>query len=197
MLQLRDLWFEWDLLTSAIWKLYIHTSMHAYIHKYMIHMCTICCFVHMSLMCVNICMVILTTWQYYKLHNTVEIQYNYKEMWYNKITVTRNYYLELQWIIFCCLVLFIYYLYYTDIDWDCHKIHVSRFGGLPRDLYFHKGLYFLQVRRNEGKYYPKENKTTCILTPPTLFIRPGRYLLQIWWSKLISSKFPKGNEVIA
>ena len=30
--------------------------------------------------------------------------------------------------------------YYSDIDWDGHEI--SRFGGLPRELYFPKGLYF-------------------------------------------------------
>ena len=45
--------------------------------------------------------------------------------------------------------------YYTDIDRDGHEI--SRFGGLPRELYFPKGLYFPE----DGWY----------------FIRPGRYLL--------------------
>ena len=35
--------------------------------------------------------------------------------------------------------------YYTDIDRDGHAI--SRFGGLPRELYFPKGLYC-----PEGKY---------------------------------------------
>ena len=33
--------------------------------------------------------------------------------------------------------------YYTDIDRDGHEI--SRFGGLPRELYFPKGLYFPEV----------------------------------------------------
>ena len=40
--------------------------------------------------------------------------------------------------------------YYTDIDRDGHEI--SRFGGLPRELYFPKGLYFPEVHSNEGKY---------------------------------------------
>ena len=34
--------------------------------------------------------------------------------------------------------------YYIDIDRDGHEI--SRFGGLPRELYFPKGLYFPEVR---------------------------------------------------
>ena len=37
-------------------------------------------------------------------------------------------------------------IYYTDIDLDGHKI--SRFGGLPRELYFPKELIFCP----EGKY---------------------------------------------
>ena len=32
---------------------------------------------------------------------------------------------------------------------------VSRFGGLPRELYFPKGLYFPKVRSTEGKYCPE------------------------------------------
>ena len=42
---------------------------------------------------------------------------------------------------------------YTDIDRDGHEI--SRFGGLPRELYFPKGLYFPEVRSTEGKYCPE------------------------------------------
>ena len=41
------------------------------------------------------------------------------------------------------------------IDRDGHEIHVSRFGGLPRELYFPKGLYFPEVRSTEGKYCPE------------------------------------------
>ena len=33
---------------------------------------------------------------------------------------------------------------------SCHEI--SRFGGLPRELYFPKGLYFPEERSTEGKY---------------------------------------------
>ena len=51
-------------------------------------------------------------------------------------------------------------LYYTDIDRDGHEI--SRFGGLPRELYFPKGLYFPEVLGTTDTWY---------------FIRPGRYLL--------------------
>ena len=40
--------------------------------------------------------------------------------------------------------------HYTDIDRDGHEI--SRFGGLPRELYFPKGLYFPEARSAEGKY---------------------------------------------
>ena len=29
---------------------------------------------------------------------------------------------------------------------------ISRFGGLPRELYFPKGLYFPEVRSTEDKY---------------------------------------------
>ena len=43
--------------------------------------------------------------------------------------------------------------YYTDIDRDGHEI--SRFGGLPRELYFPKGLYFPEARSAEGKYNHK------------------------------------------
>ena len=43
--------------------------------------------------------------------------------------------------------------YYTDIDRDGHEI--SRFGELPRELYFPKGLYFPEVRSTEGKYFPE------------------------------------------
>ena len=43
--------------------------------------------------------------------------------------------------------------YYTNIDQDGHEI--SRFGGLPRELYFLKALYFPEVRSTEGKYCPE------------------------------------------
>ena len=56
-----------------------------------------------------------------------------------------------------------------DIDQDGHEI--SRFGGLPRQLYFPKGLYFPEVRSTEGKYCP-EGKYNCLGTTDT-----GRYLL--------------------
>ena len=42
---------------------------------------------------------------------------------------------------------------YTDIDRDGHEI--SRFGGLPRELYFPEGLYFPKARSAEGKYNHK------------------------------------------
>ena len=54
-------------------------------------------------------------------------------------------------------------LYYTDIDRDGHEI--SRFGGLPRELYFPEGLYFPEARSAEGKYNHKGKYT--ILAPPT------------------------------
>ena len=60
-------------------------------------------------------------------------------------------------------------LYYTDIDRDGHEI--SRFGGLPRELYFPKGLYFPEVRSTEGKY------NYLGTTDTWYFICPGRYLL--------------------
>ena len=40
--------------------------------------------------------------------------------------------------------------YYIDIDRNSHEI--SRFGGLPRELYFPKGLDFPEVHSTEGKY---------------------------------------------
>ena len=43
--------------------------------------------------------------------------------------------------------------HYTDIDRDGHEI--SCFGGLPRELYFPKGLYFPEVRSTEGKHCPE------------------------------------------
>ena len=53
---------------------------------------------------------------------------------------------------------------HTDIERDGHEI--SRFGGLPRELYFPKGLHFppkwAALREN---FIPRENKT--ILAPPT------------------------------
>ena len=53
------------------------------------------------------------------------------------------------------------YRYYTDIDRDDHEI--SRFGGLPRELYFPKGLYFPEVRSTEGKYCPEGNIIIIII----------------------------------
>ena len=42
--------------------------------------------------------------------------------------------------------------YYTDIDRDGHEI--SRFGGVPSELDFPKGLYFPEVRSTEGNIVP-------------------------------------------
>ena len=76
--------------------------------------------------------------------------------------------------------------YYTDIDRDGHEI--SRFGGLPRELYFPKGLYFPEVRSTEGNIVPRENIT--ILAPPTRDISSVPVdICYIRWSKwMISSK---------
>ena len=77
--------------------------------------------------------------------------------------------------------------YYTDIDCDGHEI--SRFGGLPRELYFPKGLYFPEVRSTEGNIVPRENIT--ILAPPTRDISSVPvdicYIRRSKW--MISSKF--------
>ena len=77
--------------------------------------------------------------------------------------------------------------YYIDIDRDGHEI--SRFGGLPRELYFPKGLYFPEVRSTEGNIVPRENIT--ILAPPTRDISSVPVdICYIRWSKwMISSKF--------
>ena len=71
--------------------------------------------------------------------------------------------------------------YYTDIDRDGHKI--SRFGGLPRELYFPKCA---ALREN---IVPMENIT--ILAPPTHDISSFPVdICYIRWSKLmISLKF--------
>ena len=70
--------------------------------------------------------------------------------------------------------------YYTDIDRDGHEI--SRFGGLPRELYFPKGLYFPEVRSTEGNIVPRENIT--ILAPPTRDISSVPVdICYIRWSK--------------
>ena len=70
---------------------------------------------------------------------------------------------------------------YTDIDRDGHEI--SRFGGLPRELYFPKGF---ALREN---IITREN--IAILAPPTRDI--SSVPVNIWyirWSKwMISSKF--------
>ena len=61
-------------------------------------------------------------------------------------------------------------LYRIAIDLDSNEI--SRFGGLPREL------YFPEVRSTEGNIVPMEN--IIILAPCTdtwYFIRPGRYML--------------------
>ena len=50
------------------------------------------------------------------------------------------------------------YKYYTDIDRDGREI--SRFGGLPREL------YFPEVRSTEGKYCP-EGKYNSLGTTDT------------------------------
>ena len=79
-------------------------------------------------------------------------------------------------------------LEYTDIDRDGHEI--SRFrGGLPRVLYFPKGLYFPEVRSTEGNIVPRENIT--ILAPSTRDISSVPVdICYIRWSKwMISSKF--------
>ena len=77
--------------------------------------------------------------------------------------------------------------YYTDIDRDGHEI--SRFGGLPRELYFPKGLYFPEARSAEGKYNHEGKYNYLGTTDTWYFIRP----VNIWyirWSKwMISSKF--------
>ena len=67
--------------------------------------------------------------------------------------------------------------YYTDIDRDSHEI--SCFGGLPRELYFPKGYYFV----------PRENIN--ILAPPTRDISSAPVDIRyIRWSKsMISTKF--------
>ena len=59
-------------------------------------------------------------------------------------------------------------LHYIDIDRDGHEI--SRFGGLPRELYSPKGLYFPEVRSTEGKYCP-EGKHNCLGTTDTWYVR--------------------------
>ena len=40
--------------------------------------------------------------------------------------------------------------FYTDIDQDSHE--KSCFSGLPRELYFPKGLYFPEMHSTEGKF---------------------------------------------
>ena len=58
-------------------------------------------------------------------------------------------------------------LYYSDIDRDGHEI--SRFGGLPRELYFPKGT--------EGKCNHEGKYNYLGTTHKWYFIRPGQYLL--------------------
>ena len=65
------------------------------------------------------------------------------------------------------------------MDRDGHEI--SYLGGLPRELYFPKGLYFpevrSEVRSTEGKYCPEGKYNYLGTTDTGYFIRPGRYLL--------------------
>ena len=64
--------------------------------------------------------------------------------------------------------------YYTDIDRDGHEI--SRFGGLPRELYFPKGSHFGKIL-SRGKY-------NYILAPPTRDISTVPVdICYIRWSK--------------
>ena len=64
--------------------------------------------------------------------------------------------------------------YYTDIDRDGHEI--SRFGGLPRELYFSKGL---SLREN---IVPRENIT--LFAPPARDISSVPVdICYIRWSK--------------
>ena len=64
--------------------------------------------------------------------------------------------------------------YYTDIDRDGHEI--SRFGGLPRELYFPQGIIFSRSTQHWGKYCP-EGKYNYLGTTDTWYIiRPGQYL---------------------
>ena len=76
---------------------------------------------------------------------------------------------------------------YIDIDRDGHEI--SRFGGLPRELYFPKGKYFPKVRSTEENIVPGGNIT--VLAPPTRDISSVAVdICYIRWSKwMISSKF--------
>ena len=68
-------------------------------------------------------------------------------------------------------------LHYSDIDRDGHEI--SRFGGLPRELYFPKGLYFPEARSADGKYITRENIT--ILAPPKRDI--SSVPVNIWYTR--------------
>ena len=111
-----------------------------------------------------------------------------KKQW--KIKGHCNSFVKLLFCLFVCLLLFFGgrvlktdelivtwndRLYYTDIDRDGHEI--SRFGGLPRELYFPKGLYFHEVRSTEGKYCLEGKYNYLGTTDTWYFIRPGRYLL--------------------
>ena len=74
---------------------------------------------------------------------------------------------------------------YIDIDRDGHEI--SRFGGLPRELYFLKGLYFPRNAQHWGKIVsPRENITR--LAPPTRDISSVPVdICYIRWSKSMIS----------
>ena len=54
---------------------------------------------------------------------------------------------------------------------------MSRFGGLPRELYFPKGLYFPEARSAEGKYNHEGKYYYLGTTDTSYFIRPGRLFL--------------------
>ena len=64
--------------------------------------------------------------------------------------------------------------YYTDIDRDGHEI--SRFGGLPREL------YFPEVHSTEGNIVPREN-TTILATPTHDILSVPVDICYIRWSK--------------
>ena len=68
------------------------------------------------------------------------------------------------------------------MDFDTANQHMTlpidtMFGGLPRELYFPKGLYFPEVRSTEGKYCPAGKYNYLGTTDMWYFNRPGRYLL--------------------
>ena len=77
--------------------------------------------------------------------------------------------------------------HYTDIDRDGHEI--SRFGGLPRELYFPQGIIFspeVCTALLQKNIVPRENIN--ILAPPTRDISSVPVnICYITWSKLMIS----------